>query len=112
MLPLEIGSGHQLRQVSIALQVLAEQDHRVWLVDVICIDDTHINADQGLYAPGKRFFIELDQREEIALIGQCDRWHVPGGALLHERRNTHRTIDDRKFGMDVQMDERLAHGIY
>ena len=57
-----------------------------------------------------RGLVEVDRAGQRAVVGERDRRHLEPGRLVDERRDPARPVEDRVLGVDVQVDERGAHG--
>ena len=75
-LPFEVAARDQAREVQVAAPVLAEQHQSRRFVALVVVAHQHIHADQRLDALRLRGLVELDQREEVGLVGQRDRRHA------------------------------------
>ena len=93
-LPLEVTSGHQLRQAAVTGVVLAQQHQRKRPLRFVAIEDSKIETNKRLDAGSHSLAIEFHQAEKVVLIRQCDGRHRRRRTAIHERRNPHRTIDE------------------
>ena len=74
------------------------------------VDDVHLAADDRLDALRLRGLEELDRAGQGAVVGERHRGHLELCCLARERGYPARPVEDRVLGVDVQMDERGAHG--
>ena len=54
------------------------------------------------------FPVKFDRAEEIPVIGHGHSRHLEFGRFFHQRLHSHRPVQQRIFGVKVQMDERIA----
>ena len=59
----------------------------------------------GLTPCFSAFAIELHHREQIVLVGDRDRRHAERGGALHQLRDAHHAVLQRKFGVQAEVDE-------
>ena len=76
MLPFTIAAGDQTGQVTVPRIILNQQHQAKRLIGIFRIPDPAVHAEYGLYPGGNRCFVKPHQRKQIALIGQCNRWHI------------------------------------
>ena len=69
------------------------------------VSDVHLAPEDRLHALLVALAVELDGAGERAVVRERDRLHLqlrgPGG----ERRDAARPVQDRVFGVDVEVDE-------
>ena len=73
LLPLEKRAGHELRQMPVAHEILAEEHDARGRRALARLANPGVDADQRLDARGQRFLVELHHRKQIALIGERRR---------------------------------------
>ena len=72
-----------------------------------------LTADDGVDDGGLFFvlsfclglLVKLDSTEEITVIGHGDRGHAEFGDAVHQFVDPHRAIQERVFGMEVEVDK-------
>ena len=92
--------------MAITVQILAEQYQSR---RIIVAPHPGFDADDGFDPNSKRGFVELDQREQVAHIGNCYCGHSGSSDLLHQLFDADQPIYQRIFGVQAQMDERTTH---
>ena len=105
LLPLQVGAGHEARQVAIAGEVLAQQDDLRGQRTITAFPYPRINPDQWLHAACQRLLVELDHRKQIALIGQRDCGHPGRGHRDHQFRHAQDGVDQGVLRVYPQVDE-------
>ncbi len=117
------GARDQPRQIQIAGVVLAQQGQAPRFA-VSIVAQPQIATDDRLDAVGQRRLVELDQREQVAVVGQRQRRQAEAARVADQvgprRRgriavlglvgNADDGVRQRVFAVDVQMDETRAHG--
>jgi hypothetical protein len=91
--------GGEERQVRVALVLLAA-----------VVDHIDLAADDRPDALVLRRLEELDRARHRAVVGQGHRRHLELRGLPRKRRDPAGPVEDRVLGVDVQVDERDAHG--
>ena len=104
-----VGARQEPRQVEISLAVLAEQHQPMRLGALVAIGNPEIAAGDRLDAGRLGRLVELDEREEVALVGQRDGGHAGRDARVHEIADADRRVDQRILAVDVKMDEFRRH---
>ena len=110
---LEVAERAELHEVRIARVVGGqEREMRVPLgLDAAVVDDVHLAAEDRLDALRVRRLVEVDRARHRAVVGERDGGHLEARRLLRERRDPAGSVEDRVFRVDVQVDERSAHGM-
>ena len=113
----EVRARHQPREVLVAALVLAQQHEPARLDALAFVAQQRVDTDQRLDAARQRGAIELDEREQVPLIGQRDGRHAEPrhsvdqaltrlaavvGRLALDARDA---VDERVLGVNVQVDE-------
>ncbi len=83
MLAFLIAPGNQFGQRHIAFLIARQHGQAKWRCRLIGIKNQHVGADQGLDAGTLRGFVEFNQREQIALFGNCGGRHCILSQLLY-----------------------------
>ena len=113
VVPLEIPERAELDQVRVALVRLREERQvRVALglrPPVVC--DVHLAADDRLHALLAGLPVELDGAGERAVVGERDGRHLEPLRLLDERGDPAGPVEDRVFGVNVEVDEGRRGGV-
>ena len=104
-LPLEIRAGHELGEMPVADEILTEKREARRRRAFAALAHPHIDADQGLDARRQRLLVELDHREQVALIGERNRGHPRGRDRRHQFRHAHDAVEQRILGVQPQMHE-------
>ena len=104
------GARHEARQVAIAFEILAEQCQSMRLAAFERIIDPDVATGDRLDAGLLGGRVELDQGEQVDLVGQRHRRHAGSRAGRHELIDADRRIDQRVLAVDVQMDKVRGHG--
>ena len=94
------GVGGEEREVRVAL-----------LLDAPVVHDVHLAPEDRFDALRLRRLVEVDRAGHRAVVGERDGRHLEAGRLLRERRDPAGPIEDRVLRVDVQVDERSAHGM-
>jgi hypothetical protein len=97
----------QARQGQVAVAIAAQQGQPG--CGFIGIRDQDVGADDRLDARVFGGLVELDQREEIVLVGDRHRRLLQRGAALDELRDADRRVDQRIFAVQVQVGEACGH---
>ena len=105
MLALQIRTRHQLGEMPVAQQILAQEHDARGRRALARLANPGIDADQGLDAGGLRFLVELHHRKQIALIGEGHRRHPRRRDRRHQFRHAHDAVDQRVLGVQAQVDE-------
>ena len=66
----------------------------------------------GLIPALRRFLVKFDRAEEIPVIGHGDRRHLEFHRLFHQLLHPHRAIEERVFGMEVEVNEGIAGHLF
>ena len=111
MLTFEKGLRYKSREVAIPLLVLTEQKQGRWPVDIVMIGKPQVDADNRLDSLLECLLVKLHHAKKVAVIGQRNRRHTQFGALPHQHRDPHGTVDDRVLGVQMQMNEALRHSV-
>ncbi len=72
--------------------------------------EPEIRSDYRLDAGRLRSTVELDEGENVALLGDGTRRHAGFAERLHQRRDANGPIDERVLGVKMEMHEGRAHG--
>ncbi len=75
------------------------------LLTVNLVTDRDIDAEYRLEAMPARRLIEAHGAEHVGAVGQCQCRLTVGTGGLHQRLDPHRAVDNRKLGMQAQMNE-------
>jgi hypothetical protein len=114
---LEIRAAHESRQVAIAALVAAQQHETARLRALAVLAQPDVDADQRLDTLRERSPIELDEREQVALVRHRDRGHAEPGRGVDEPLarelaagvalavDTGDAVDERVLGVHVKVDE-------
>src|ERR1700730_16689412 len=107
LLPLEVRTADQPRQVAVAARRLAQQCEARRLLPLAFLRYLQVYPDERLDARLERLAIELHHREEIALVGHRDGRHARGGQRRNELRHSHHAVAEGVFGVQPQMNETV-----
>jgi hypothetical protein len=80
------------------------------LTAVLGVGDPQVAAGDRLDTGCFGRLVELDQREQVALVGQRDRRHLRARAGVHQFRDADGRVDQRILAVHVEMDETGGHG--
>lgn len=85
--------------------IFDEQQQAVRLVPVLLVFEPDVGTGNGLNASLARRLVKLDQPEQVAKVcqGQCGLLVLRRPA--HQIRDARDTINDRKFGVNAEMNE-------
>jgi hypothetical protein len=72
--------------------------------------DIRLHAEDGLDAVLLGRFVEMNEPEETAVVGQRERGHVEFARAADEVFDLDRPVEQAELGMRMQMDERCRHG--
>ena len=106
LLAFEITTANQPGQVAIAGQVLAQQHQPR---RVVTPSHPYFHADDRFDSSAERGLVELDQRKQVAHVGDRHGRHPGGGHLLDQALDADQPIHQRVFGVQAQMHEGCAH---
>jgi hypothetical protein len=101
---------HEFRQREIAVAVLAQHGQALRALAVVAVGEPEIAAGYRLDAGAFSGLVELDQREQVALVGQRHCRHVRARASADEIADADRRVDQRIFAVDVEVNEGRSHG--
>jgi len=88
-----------------------ERQVRVPLLERLAVvDDVHLATEDRLDALLGGGLVEVDRARHRAVVGERHGGHLELRRLARERRDPARPVEDRELGVDVQVDERRAHG--
>ena len=109
---LQVAERAELDQVGVAGRRLGQQREvrRPLRLHVPVVGDVHLAPDDRLHALLVGGLVEVDRAGQRAVVGERHRRHLEPGRLVDERRDPARPVEDRVLGVDVQVDERGAHG--
>ena len=82
--------------------------HRTRPVFVRARRDVRLAADDRFDAGVLRFLVKFDRAEKIAVIGHGHRRHFEFRRFFHQLLHPHRAIEERVFGVEVEMNEGIA----
>ena len=94
LLALEIGTGHEPREVAVTLLRLTEQRQARGRRAFTLLRYPQIDAHDRLHAAAQRLAVELDHREEIALVGDRDRRHARRRHRCDELGDPHHAVTE------------------
>ena len=79
------------------------------MVRVIRVAQQDIGADYG-FDPGRLGrAVEFHQCKQVVLIGDRNGGHAKFDGFFNQGLDSNRAVDQRKFRMQVQMNERCGH---
>jgi len=109
---LEVAERGELDQVLVALIRLREQGEvRVAAgAGAAVVGDVHLAAEQRLDALLLRRLVEVDRPCQGAVVGERHCRHLELRRPRGESGDPARPVEDRVLAVDVQVDERGAHG--
>ena len=113
--PLGERLGRQVAQVPVA-EVVHRQQHEVvtdslrLVGPALLARDVGLEADDRLDAVLLRLFVEVDDAEHVAVVGDGHRLHAGVGAGLHEIRQADRAVEEAVERVQVEMGEVGGHG--
>ena len=107
LLPLEVRTADQPRQVAVAARRLAQQREARRGLPLAFLVDQQVHPHQRLDARLERLAIELHHREEIALVGHRDCRHARGRHCRDQLRHSHHAVAEGVFGVQPQMNETV-----
>ena len=105
-----VRSREQPRKVEIAFAILAKHRQALRLAAILGVGEPQIAAGDRFDAGRFRSRVELDQREQVALVGQRDCRHVHARAPGDEIGDADRRVGQRIFAVHVEVDETGRHG--
>ncbi len=114
---LGVAEGHQLHQVVVALVVGGEQGEMVvGLADaggipVEAAPRGHVDlaAQDGLQALVPAGVVEGHRPEHVPVVGDGEGLHALPGRLIHEGVDLAGPVEEAELGVQVEVDELLAH---
>ncbi len=110
LLAFQVAPGDQGREVEIACMVAAEQrDERC--LTVLPFPHAQVGTHDGFDAGILGILVELDEREQVALVRECDRRHAGRRRGLHEIRHAYDAVRQGVLGMQAQMDKTRIHAL-
>jgi len=104
-----VSTRQQAREIEITLAVLAQHGQALQLAAILGIADPQIATGDRLDAGGLGGLVELDQREQVALVGQRDGRHSGVHAGVDQIVDAYRRIGQRVLAVDVQVGEQRGH---
>ncbi len=115
MKSIEMRRRHQLHKVAIASLVFRQER------EVICRiaprgrpifmragRDVGFATNDRFYSRPGRFLVKFNRAKQIAVIGDRDGRHLEFGRFFHQLFHSDRTVEQRIFGVQMQMNERIA----
>ena len=108
VLALEVAARHQSSEVPESAGVLRKQRQKHGLGTLAAVGDPEIRADDRLHAPLLRFTVELDHREQVAVVRQGHGRHACGRDRTHESGYADDPVHERILGVQPQVYERGA----
>ena len=109
---LEVAERAELDEVRVPRQVL-RQERQVGVAlrqRRAVVDHVDLAAEDRLDPLVGRRLVQLDRARHRAVVGERHGGHLQLGRLPRECRDPARPVEDRVLGVDVQVDERGAHG--
>ncbi len=107
LMTFQVGAREQARQCQIAIAIPTQHGDPAALLTGV--GQVQIGADDRLDAGGFGGLVELDQGEQVALIGDRHRRLPQFDAAFHQRLDAQGRIDQRVFAVQVQVDEGGGH---
>ena len=111
MLALDIALADQFTEVQVAVPVLAQQHQARGMIGIVQVLHHDIGADDGLDASCLRLAIELHQREQIELVGQCNGRHAMLDRTLDHGFQTQCAVHQGVFRVEMKVDESVGHRV-
>ncbi len=105
---LEVGGRGELDEVGVAVVLLGEESQVVvaLLLEATVVAHVHLTAENRLDSVLSGLSVELDGSGQRAVVGERNGRHLelgrPGGELWDPARS----VEDRVFGVDVEVNER------
>ena len=109
---LEVAERAELDEVRVA-RVVGRQEGEVRVplhLRATVVDHVDLAPVDRLDPLCRRRLVEVDRPRHRAVVGERDGGHLEVCGLLRERRDPARPVEDRVLRVDVQVDERGAHG--
>ena len=113
--PVEMRGGNEFNQIAISGFVLRQQSemirrvaHRIRPIFVRSRRDVRFAANDRFDPGFGRLLIKLNRAEKIAVICHRDRGHLEFHRSFHQLLHPDRAIEERVFGMEVEMNEGVA----
>ena len=106
-LAFEIRPGHEPGEIEIATRALAQQHDAARLGPLTFLAHQRIDADQRLHAPRLRCPVELDEGEQVALVGHGHRRHAHARHGIHQPFADDRTVVTLAVDADDAIDQRV-----
>ncbi len=109
---LEVAERAELDEVAVA-DVVRREERQVGVALVLLpaiVDDVDLAADDRLDPLLLCGLEELDRARHRPVVGEGHRRHLELRCLPRQGRDPARPVEDRILGVDVQVDERRAHG--
>ena len=66
------------------------------------------HSDDRLQPRIGRRLVKFHRAVEVAVIGDRDRRHLHFGRFCHQRFHPHRPVEERIFGVKMEMNERIS----
>jgi hypothetical protein len=107
-------------QVAIAGHIFCQQQQMIILTIKLRVAPTHwpaphrlvgFDADNGLDLALFTGAEEFDGAVHYAVIGQCQRWLTQALGLGHQLLDAAQAVEQRVFGMGVEVDEIVCHKV-
>ena len=110
---LEVAERAELHEVRVARRVGGEErEVRVPLrLHPAVVDDVHLAPEDRLDPLRARRLVQVDRARHRPVVGQRDGGHLEPRRLLRERGDPAGPVENRVLRVDVQVDERDAHGM-
>ena len=103
------GSRDQLGQVAIAGIVHRQQRQTIGMAFVVRIVQPQVGADDRLQPGALGCLVDLDQAEQVGVVGHGHRRHAGLGRCLDQRLEPDQAIDEGVFAVDTKMNEGCCH---
>ncbi len=101
VLALQIATGDESGEVFVTGVVTAQQHHTVGTAGIVRVLDPDIDTDDGLDALGHTGAVELHHAEQVDLVGNGHRRHAGPGHCLGQGFDTHDTVHQGVFAVQM-----------
>ena len=107
---------HELDEIVVALERLSQQDEVILRLTRIAAlrvaaarRHVHFAPEDGIQSARSRMIVKDDRREHVPVLGHRNRRHLQLHRLIEQFVDSARAVEQRKLGVQMEMDEFRHH---